>query len=344
MDSQSINNPLLRTVYQFRTNTLAGGSYRVENRTPFTLYVLNKSAANVEDCKTQAQITLLPMNSASLAYVNADYVSCVLDSDVAQISLPQDVVTFIRFTTFLQTEDATEQQTNSAIAIYNPASLEVNAIPLSEAVQSPPASTLVYVPSTGIDLFGWNGVYFTFDCDQTLQDSIYGFIQQSASSSFTNPTTLRYFAGNTGLLYIPRILRYLRVGCFTSPEWAGGNLETSIRRTVAEIVPLAQFRAQTFPFIKDYSILINESRGFYIPVLPPITRVTLYNTSASKVTITRKALTVDGALANDLDVWQLKAGRISTFYVETNVAFFMWLTNNALGAAWALRITANYDE
>ena len=343
MDTQSISSPLPRTVYTFRTNTLIGASYRVENRTPYTLYVLNKSVATVADCKTQAQITVLPMNSGALSYVDAEYVSCVLDTDIAQISLPQDVSTFLRFTTFLQTEQANEEQTNSAIAIYNPASLEINAIPDSEAIQSPPAATLVYLPSSGLDLFGWNGAYFTFDCDQTLQDSVYGFIQHSDDSTFATSTTVRYFAGNTGLIYIPRFLRYMRVGCVTSPEWAGGNLETSLRRTVAEIQPLAQFRPSTFPFIKDYSLAINEVRSFYIPVIPPVTRITLINTSASKVTLTRKALTVDGSNAGTLDVWQLKAGRISTFYVETNVAAFLWLTNDAIASTWTLRITATYE-
>lgn len=344
MDTQTISTPAVRTVYPFRTNHLGGSSYRIENRTPYTLYVVNKAVSSYSDCKQQAQITILPMNSAALSYVDAEYVSCVLDTDVAQISLPQDVSTFLRFTTFLQTEGATEEQTNSAIAIYNPASLEVNAIPDSEAVQNPTASTLVYLPSVGVDLFGWNGAYFTFDCDHVLQDSIYGFIQQSATSSFTTPTTLRYFAGNAGLLYIPRILRYLRVACFTSPEWGGGNLETSIRRTVAEIVPLAQLRPQTLPFIKDYSVGSSEVRGFYIPVLPPVTRLTLKNTAVSNVVMVRNALTVDGSSANDLDCWRLKAGRITTFYVETNVAFFMQLTNEAVGTAWTLRVAATYGE
>lgn len=344
MDTQTVNAPVVNTVYEFRTVRLMGSSYRIENRTPYTLYVVNKSVATPADCKQQAQVTVLPMNAANLSYVDALYVSCVLSADVAQISLPQDVETFIRFTTFLQTETAQEQQTNSAIAIYNPASLEVNAIPSSEAIQSPAPNTQVFLPSAGVDLYGWNGAYFTFDCDQTLQDSIYGFTQQSDDPTFTTLTTMRYFAGNTGLIYIPRVLRYLRVSCVTSPEWAGGNLETSLRRTIAEIVPLAQYRPQTFPFIKDYSVTATTVRNFYIPVLPPVTRVSIVNNDANRLVMIRNAQTLDGFTTDNLDAWVIRPSKINTFYVECNVAFFLVLQNVAIGTDWSCRITATYGH
>lgn len=342
MDTQVVNSPVVDTIYPFRTITLAGAMYRIENRTPFTLYVVDKAVATVSDCKNQAQITVLPMNAAVLSYVNADYVSCVLSSDLAQISLPQDVTTFIRFTTFLQTENALEQQTNSAIATYNPASLEVNAIPAAQAIQNPGANVLTFLPLAGVDLYGWNGAYFTFDCDQALQDSVYGFIQQADNPAFTTPTTLRYFAGSAGLLYIPRILRYLRVACVTSPEWGGGNLETSMRRTVAEIEPLAQFRGETYPFVKDYSINAAQSRSFYIPVLPPVTRISIINNNANRVVLSRNAQTLDGQSSNVLDVWVVRPSKINTFYLETNVGFFLTLTNVAIGTAWTMRVIASF--
>lgn len=344
MDTQTINTPVLNNVYQFNTVRLAGSSYRIENRTPYTLYVVNKSAASAQDVKTQAQITVLPMNAANLSYVDGLYISCVLSADIAQISLPQDVQTFIKFTTFLQTETAQEQQTNSAIASYNPASLEINAIPASEAIQNPPPNTQIFLPSTPVDLFGWNGAYFTFDCDHTLQDSIYGFVQQSDDPTFTTSSTIRYFAGATGLIYIPRFLRYLRVSCVTSPEWAGGNLETSLRRTVAEIQPSIQYRQNTFSFRKDYAVGAGVSRGFYIPIIPPVSRVSIINNNANRLVMNRNGLTLDGQSTDNLDVWVIRPSRINTFYVEAGVAFFLNLVNDAIGSNWSCRIISTYGN
>lgn len=342
MNTSSINSPVVDLVYSFTVVQTAGTTYRIENRTPYTMYVVDKSVASVADLKNQAQITVLPMNACALAYTGAQYISCCLSADVAQISLPQDVETFIRFTTFLQNESAFEQQTNSAIATYNPASLEVNAIPASEAFQSPAANTQVKLPNAGLDLYGWNGVYFTWR--NSLQNAVYGFIDQSEDASLlTGVLTLRYFAGEAGLIYIPRVFRYTRVNLITSPEWSG-SVRTSMRRTVSEISPEFQSRHSTIPFYKDYAINAAEARSFFIPVLPPVTRVTVQNNSNNKIFMSRNAQTVDGFNLGIIDYWQLRANALSTFYIEADIAYWLVLANVADANAWTCRITAEFDN
>jgi hypothetical protein len=327
VDTQRRDSPLLNTIYTFRTVTLAGSHYNIENRTPYTLYVTPKAVAQANDVIRQASLTILPFNRAVLGYIAADYVNVVLSTDVAQIVLPEGVSSFISFTTLQSDEIADEISTAGTIATYNPASLEINALSPASQVLTPSQSG--FLPASGgIDLFGWNGCYFQFACGGGVA-SVLVQIVHSADSAFTIPLTSRVFCSNQGVVYVPRLLRYVEFFFQASPDWtAGSTFNYNVRRTVEEIYPHTLFLNKTINWSRTYSVAASAGATFYVPCNPPVTRVGVFNKSGVVSRLRQlNTVTMDGThYAEFLSTWMVQAGQSFEVEVETSVAFWLQLS------------------
>lgn len=299
---------------------LGVNSYRIENRSPFTLYIAASELNSADVIKTSALVSVLPLNSLLFNY-NSGFTGSItftilIDNTGFSPTLPPDIAIEINFIEFSKNESAFETSNSSLLGLLNPSTLDVAPgypVTLTNLVANTNTTT------APIDLYGWNGVYITFQCYGGSSSSfnaafanVYFEVWNSDNLSFTQTIVFPAVISRACKMFVPKAKRYMKFFIFTPPAYPDvsyvfSELNITCRRYQNDVE--LQVVSEKF-IVADWTIPSSTVTTCHMPINPPTTTIGFISTSNMNLSI-RQSLHYRALGTFDMDSISLKANSVT---------------------------------